>query len=106
MRRIGMVGMILLILVLLAGCNGSAANTSVEPTPTPVLAHEDVQIQAEARVLPIQSTELVFQTSGIVAEILVQEGDSVVRGAPLARLEARDQELRVAQAQAELTRLR
>jgi HlyD family secretion protein len=91
-------------LLLLSGCGSGVATGSVEPTPTPVLAGAGKQIIAEAKVVPIQSAELVFQTTGTVAEILAQEGERIEKDAPLARLEARDQELRVEQARVDLTR--
>jgi HlyD family secretion protein len=107
MPRITYSGIAVLVsaLLLLVGC-GATAPLSVESTPTPVLAADGKQIIAEAKVVPIQSAELVFQTTGTVAEIMVHEGDRVDKDAPLARLNARDQELRVEQATVDLTRVR
>lgn len=59
------------------------------------------QVTAEGRVVPVRSVALSFG-GGMVAEVLVQEGDTVAEGAPLARLDTRDLELKVAQAQAAL----
>jgi HlyD family secretion protein len=107
MPRITYIGIAVLLsaLLLLVGC-GATAPLSVESTPTPVLAVDSKRIIAEAKVVPIQSAELVFQTTGTVAEILVHEGERVGKDVPLARLNARDQELRVEQAKADLTRVR
>jgi HlyD family secretion protein len=108
MSRIASIRIALLIsgMLLLAGCGGGATPSSAVPIPTPAFAVDSKQIIAEARVVPIRSAELVFQTTGTVAEILVQEGQRVDKDAPLARLNAADQELRVEQAKADLTRVR
>src|SRR6266540_3326788 len=108
MRSITSIGVAVLlsVLLLLSGCSGGTAPGSVEPTPTPALDSKSTQISAEAKVVPIQSAELVFQTTGTVAEIMVQEGERVDKDAPLARLDARDLELRVEQAKVDLTRSR
>jgi len=108
MQSITSIGVAVLLSVplLLSGCGDGAATASVEPTPTPALDRKSTQISAEAKVVPIQSAELVFQTTGTVAEIMVQEGQRVDKDAPLARLDAREQELRVEQAKVDLTRSR
>jgi HlyD family secretion protein len=108
MRNITSIGVAVLLsaLLLLSGCGGGAATGSVEPTLTPVLDSKSTQISAEAKVVPIQSADLVFQTTGTVVEILVQEGQHVDKDAPLARLDARDQELGLEQAKVDLTRWR
>jgi HlyD family secretion protein len=108
MRSIRFIGIALLAssLLLLSGCSGGTVAVSVEPTPTPVLDSKSTQIIAEAKVVPVQSAALTFQTTGTVAEIMVHEGEHVDKDAPLARLNARDQELRVEQAKVDLTRAR
>jgi HlyD family secretion protein len=59
------------------------------------------------RVIPLNSVELNFPARGIVpegavSEVLVKEGDQIEQGAVLARIDARDQELRVEEANAAL----
>jgi HlyD family secretion protein len=49
-------------------------------------------------------TDLSFGTTGMVEEVLVEEGNSVVEGQKLARLDARSLELSVEMAQAEYER--
>jgi HlyD family secretion protein len=86
--------------VALAGCAGFG-----QATPTPVaepIVEEPLQIIADARVLPERSVELRFLISGPVAELMVAEGDQVVAGAPLARLDERELALAVEQARAQL----
>lgn len=87
--------------LLLGACASFGAG---EPTPTPDLAAEPeiVQVVADARVLPARSAELRFQIGGVVAEVLVAEGETVAAGAPLARLDARELDLRIAEARASL----
>lgn len=87
-------------LVLLSACSGIGA----QPTPTPVPASEleTPRIVADGRAVPLQSVDLSFRTSGIVAEILVAEGEQVATGAPLARLDPAELDARVAQAEAGL----
>jgi HlyD family secretion protein len=57
-------------------------------------------VNATGTVLPKKQTTLSFQVPGRVAEVLVEEGEFVAAGAPLARLETAD--LRFAISQAEI----
>ncbi len=63
---------------------------------------ESDAIVADARLVPIQSADLSAQSAGLVAEVLVQEGDQVEAGALLVRLNNADRQVAVAQAQAQL----
>ncbi|NJK78498.1 MAG: biotin/lipoyl-binding protein [Chloroflexaceae bacterium] len=54
----------------------------------PITASE--RVIAEAEVVPIQDVELRFESSGTVAEVLVEEADMVNNGDVLARLDTRD----------------
>ena len=82
----------------------AALNPQVEaPAPTaaaPVKASNDVVVNAV--VVPLQSASLSLASSGIVAEVLVQEGDTVAAGTVLARLDNQRELLAVAQAQAQV----
>lgn len=60
-------------------------------------------VAAEGRIVPLDSTNLAFLISGQVAEILVEEGDTVAQGDVLIQLDATDQEIAVQQANAALT---
>ncbi|GAB4170084.1 MAG: biotin/lipoyl-binding protein [Roseiflexaceae bacterium] len=93
-----------LMLGLLSACSlptppGAPSSAAAEPT---VVLPDPNRIVADGIVLPLRSVDLAFTTTGTVAEVLVQEGDLVPAGAPLARLDARDLELQVAQQQAGL----
>nr|WP_290666264.1 efflux RND transporter periplasmic adaptor subunit [Ardenticatena sp.] len=70
-------------------------------------------INASGTVMPNEQVSLVFDTPGRVAEVLVEEGQTVRKGDVLARLDTTDLELAVRQAeinleiaQAQLERLR
>lgn len=100
---------LLLVSMTLAACDG---NTAGEPTASasgavatplpPVKA--DGRIVADGRVVPVRSAELSLSTSGIVAEVLVAEGDQVETGQLLLSLQADRQRANVAQAQAGVQR--
>jgi HlyD family secretion protein len=79
----------------------SSPGPSSESAPV-ALAQEVALVTAEAVVEPAESAELRFEVPGTVAELLVAEGDEVQAGQPLARLDTRDLELRVASAEAQL----
>lgn len=81
---------------------GAAAAATATPEPTLPAQRAQSQIMAEAVVLPKQSANLSLATSGIVAEVLVAEGDTVEQGAVLARLDNKRQVVAIAQAQAKL----
>lgn len=62
------------------------------------------EIVVDGRLVPVQSADLSLTTSGIVAEVLVQEGVAVNAGDLILRLDPSQQQVAVAQAQAELQR--
>ena len=104
---------ILLLTVVLGGLSACAgigqprAEESVQPASTlPPVLSDGFGVLAEGRVLPVATVNLLFETGGTVAEVLVKEGDRVVAGQPLARLDARDLALRVEQAQTTLEQAR
>lgn len=74
---------------------------AAEPTATPlptVTAPEVVIV--DGTVVPIRHAALSFATTGIVAQILVEEGDTVEAGTVLARLQNERQVIAIAQAEA------
>lgn len=62
----------------------------------------NLPVLAEGEVEPISFNTLAFQVGGVVAEILVEEGDVVAAGTPLIRLDTADLDVSLAQAQARL----
>lgn len=109
------IAVIALILVaggIVAAFTGAGNSTTVPQAP-PVAASTQApgpagnsQIVADAVVVPARILALNFPSEGIVAEVLVQEGDTVEAGTPLARLDTRDLELRVEEARAILAQAR
>ncbi|NTV63938.1 MAG: biotin/lipoyl-binding protein, partial [Oscillochloris sp.] len=86
---------------LLSGCASTPDTTAAQASPA-APATQVAQIVVDATVLPARQSELRFEIAGTVAEILVNEGDTVEAGAPLARLDPRDLQLAVDQARAAL----
>ena len=62
---------------------GKPAAATQEAIPT-VIA--DNTITAEGRVEPLKDAQIAFTTSGVVSEVLVEEGQSVKKGQPLIHL--------------------
>lgn len=79
--------------------SGTAAPPNVD---TIAVATGAGAVSAEGQVVPVRSAALAFTTPGVVAEVLVGEGDVVEVGQPLVRLDVADQELALQQAQAAL----
>jgi HlyD family secretion protein len=99
-----LIGMIILAAVaLLTGCGGSASadTADVAEVPAVVDATED-KVVAEAVVEPDRWSELRFDVSGDVAEVLVQEGDQVAAGDALVVLETEELERAIAQSELDL----
>jgi multidrug efflux pump subunit AcrA (membrane-fusion protein) len=105
-----MIGIVLAIVLigvgyLVVGRGMQARATTGEqavPTSAPVVA--DRRVSAEAKVVPARVARLSLPTGGIVAEVLVAEGEQVAPGQTLVRLESARQAAAVAQAQAQLQR--
>ncbi len=99
---------IILIVLVASGAyfalgRGTTSTTAAQPPlPAAPAVSAGGQVVAEGRVVPVQSVALNFGGGGVVVEVLVQEGDTIAKGAPLARLDTRDLELKVAQAEAAL----
>jgi len=76
---------LILLSVLVSACSsvGQAATATPEAIPT-VIA--DSTILAEGRVEPLRDAEIAFTASGVVSDVLVQEGEQVQKGQPLIRL--------------------
>jgi HlyD family secretion protein len=75
--------LLVLLAFLLSACGGTATPA---PTLAPVKESRSIVV-AEGTLLPDPSVELSFAQPGIVAEILVSEGEQVTEGQILARLE-------------------
>jgi multidrug resistance efflux pump len=82
-QRIFIALMLLTLLVSACSASGTATTATPEAIPT-VIA--DSTIIAEGRVEPLRDAEIAFNASGVVSDVLVQEGETVEKGQPLIRL--------------------
>ena len=101
----------LALLPLLATCGApakpsatAADQRTADPVPVEVAAVTDTSaapdVVATGRYAPRDEIPLAFKTGGVVARLLVDEGDRVRRGQPLAALDLREIDALVAKAQA------
>lgn len=102
-----LVGIVVLVLLAAAGValvsslqTASTAAPQAQAAPPAVKAA--AQIISEAMVVPAKTAALSFATGGLVAEVLVAEGDGVEGNQVLVRLDSRQQAADVAQAEADL----
>jgi len=82
--------------------NPSLAQGKATPAPTLAPVKADDRVAAEGKVAPIMDTTFGFSMSGQVTEVLVKEGDAVEAGQVIAKLDAEQLEISVAEAQANL----
>ena len=75
-----------LLLFMAFGFFLTACGTGNGTTPTPQVSVSPAGIIAEGRLMPAENLDLYFSARGKVAEILVEEGDTVQTGEVLARL--------------------
>lgn len=83
----------------------AAARASQEPQlQTATVSQGDIVLSAlgSGNLMPAVEADLVFNTDGLVAEVLVAVGDHVEAGAVLARLDTTDLERAVTQAEVSL----
>ena len=72
--------------LILAACGSSGEEAT--PTPEPSLAEDfNAIIGATGVVVPEQWATLSMRGQGVVAEVLVEDGDHIVAGQPLVRLD-------------------
>ena len=107
MKNKWLIGIVAAVIVVGSGAavltRGRAAQTpSVEAAP--VVQQTASAVVADARVAPVQSADLSIAAAGIVAEVLVKEGDAVSAGQVLVRLNGARAQAAVEQAQANLSR--
>jgi RND family efflux transporter MFP subunit len=106
---------LMLISSFLAACMPSRADTEAEPAPVarsrapvsvrlaPVISKPlELELLVLGRVTHARDLRLAFKTGGVVAELLVEEGERVTRGQVLARLDKSELKAGLAQARAGL----
>lgn len=83
------------------GWQAVIGGTAEEATPTPLPAVEtNPEVIVDAVVVPARYAALSLATSGIVAQVMVNEGDPVEAGQVIAQLENERQVIAIAQAEA------
>jgi HlyD family secretion protein len=105
---VGIVVVALLVGVgsVLLGCTPPGAPAAPEAATEAVpVVRDSGDIVADAVVVPVRDAQLSLATGGIVAEVLVAEGDQVEAGQVLVRLDSARQEAAVAQAEAQVLRV-
>jgi len=77
--------------MLMAACSKLPGGAGADGTPTalpPVVSEGEIVV--DGRLVPNKSVDLAFNTSGEIAEVLVEEGDTVQAGDVIARLGNRE----------------
>ncbi len=86
--------------------NNSGSSSAPQSTPQSTAAIIKVKTEksvvSEAKVVPTRHVALGFQASGVIVEVLVNTGDRVEAGKVLARLDTKQLDLQLAQADANL----
>jgi len=82
--------------LLFTACSApdNAATATPEAAPT---VSANTAIIAEGRVEPVRYADIAFNASGVVGNVLVEEGQSVKKGQPLVRLNESDTNYAAAQ---------
>jgi HlyD family secretion protein len=94
---------IVVLAAVLSACGAPAANEQPESDTTTVTrGNITATVSGSGSISAAQTVDLAFQTSGVVAEVLVDIGDSVTADQAIAVLDTRDLALQVASAQAAL----
>ena len=84
-----------------AGRGGGTGSTGAEPSATVPPVAESNTITSDARAVPVHHVELAAPgAGGVVAEVMVAEGDTVTAGQPLLRLDDAQAAAAVAEAEA------
>jgi multidrug efflux pump subunit AcrA (membrane-fusion protein) len=85
MKHLFVLCLVILAGLLLAACGTAVGQAAAPSTPIPTVGAESV-IVAEGRLEPIRYAEIAFTASGVISEVLVQEGEAVKKGQPLIHL--------------------
>src|SRR5688500_4183793 len=80
-----MLFIVIILSLLFTACSAGGNATEATPEVIPTVLADDTII-AEGRVEPVQYAKIAFNASGVVSEVLVEEGQQVKKGQPLIRL--------------------
>jgi len=101
----GVIVALVIVAVAAVGLSQFRGSSGANPTPTPSTKNKVSTrsiVSAEGTIVPFKQARLAFKMVGRVTELLVQAGDSVTAGQPLARQNTRDLANAVRQAEATL----
>jgi RND family efflux transporter MFP subunit len=114
MKKLSLVAMLLCSAALLSGCNQANSSNNSDtaeivaiPVEAALARHGEISssYHTNATLAARAETDVISKTSGIVQQVLVEEGDYVVLGQLLAQLDNERQRYMLAKEQAELSRL-
>ena len=77
--------LVLGISLFFTACSTPAKSGTATPEAIPTVIADDTVI-AEGRVEPVHYAEIAFSASGVISEVLAEEGQSVKKGQPLVHL--------------------
>lgn len=95
MMKSGLAFWALAVSLSITACGAGTTNAASQPTP----AAAPNQARAEGQLMPQSYVEVSFDVSGPVSAVSVAEGDRVSKGQVIARLDDRDQQQAVTNAQ-------
>ena len=101
---LAVLGIVGYVVVTQGGLNATASELTPEAAADIPPVKASSEVVADAVVVPARSANLSLASGGIVAEVLVAEGDAVEAGQVLLRLDEARQRAAVAQAEAQVRR--
>lgn len=79
--------LLILLTMLMVGCQVTT-QAAQEPTPPPVITGESAVV-VEGKLVPVEHVQLSFNMPGMIAEVLVEESQTVEQGQIIAILDQR-----------------
>ena len=76
---------LVVISIFITACSAPSQVTTAAPTAIPTVIADNTII-AEGRLEPVRYAEIAFNASGVISQVLVEEGEAVQRGEPLIQL--------------------
>lgn len=98
----GIAVIIIAIIAALVLTRGSRSSAPMLNTTTVQRGNLVATVNGSGTVAAAQSLDMAFATNGTVSAVLVEEGENVTKGQPLAQIDDRNLQLQVENAQASL----
>ncbi len=89
-RNVKFLAILIIITILLSGCNAIGVQSSPTSTPVPTVEASNSVI-SQGNLVPKEYMYLAFPSGGHISEVLVEQGDQVTAGQVLASLGDREQ---------------